>query len=295
MVDKFTNNITKQKIQFALGVLWIIDGCLQLQPKMFSSKFANQVLVPASQGQPAFVHGPIIFAVNIMLHNPALINIIFVLTQLSLGVLILNKKTVRLGLNCSIIWALCVWYFGEGLGGLAGGQSSLLMGAPGAALLYAIIGFGVLPNDNDNSDTKIPSWFSYIWMAIWMGGEILLLWSQSTVKTLSIMIAGNAKSAPKWLASIDIHFSNWLLSRSEWFLAVILLLYFAIGFTVLMSRKWRFTGIILGVILSILFWIVGQSLGGYYTGLATDVSTAPLIIMLGIAILGTKKIELNLY
>src|SRR5271156_4812112 len=43
-------------------------------------------------------------------------------------------------------WALVIWWFGEGFGGLTSNTlPSPLMGAPGAAILYAIIGVLVWP------------------------------------------------------------------------------------------------------------------------------------------------------
>lgn len=46
--------ITRRGIQVTLGLLWILDGFLQFQPAMLTSKFATQVIAPAGQGQPAF-------------------------------------------------------------------------------------------------------------------------------------------------------------------------------------------------------------------------------------------------
>jgi len=44
---------TRRGVQVSLGVLWLLDAALQLQPYMFTSDFANQVLAPTGQGQPA--------------------------------------------------------------------------------------------------------------------------------------------------------------------------------------------------------------------------------------------------
>ncbi|HTB49203.1 MAG TPA: hypothetical protein VK712_03915, partial [Verrucomicrobiae bacterium] len=59
--------ITKRHIQIALGLLWLLDGALQLQHQMFTSAFANNVIAPAGQGQLGIVSGPIHLAVRIIL------------------------------------------------------------------------------------------------------------------------------------------------------------------------------------------------------------------------------------
>ena len=64
---------------------------------------------------------------------PAVADVCFGLIQLTLGAGLLHRRTVRWALAASVLWALSVWYLGEGLGGLGGGQASLLTGAPGSA------------------------------------------------------------------------------------------------------------------------------------------------------------------
>ena len=50
---------TARTIQIGLGLLWLIDGLLQLQTKMFGKGFADNVILPATQGQPALVSSTI--------------------------------------------------------------------------------------------------------------------------------------------------------------------------------------------------------------------------------------------
>ena len=53
-----------------------------------------------------------------------------------LGLGLLVPRTAKVALVASLPWAVGVWYFGEGLSGLASGHTSLLTGAPGAVVLY---------------------------------------------------------------------------------------------------------------------------------------------------------------
>jgi hypothetical protein len=146
--------ITRRGIQLSLGLLWLLDGVLQLQHQMFTASFANNVIAPVAQGQPIIVSGPIHSAVHILLMHPALFNTCFALIQLSLGALILWKRTSRSALITSVFWALLVWYLGEGLGGILSGHALLLMGAPGAAVIYGILAIGTLTLDDKKPTAK---------------------------------------------------------------------------------------------------------------------------------------------
>jgi len=292
------HNITKRNIQIALGGLWFLDGALQLQHQMFTANFANDVITPAADGQPRFISGPMHFFIHVFLLQPVICNALIALVQLGLGVLILKKSTAKFGLTASIFWGLFVWYIGEGLGGLATGQTSLLIGAPGAALIYAIIALGVLPSaPGDDKDRSRPAvWLAFVWAILWLGGAVLqFVNGQNTTAELSSMIAGMADGAPGWLAALDIHTASFLQQHTgNWFIGMLIILQAIVGFCVLMRRRVRTAAIAIGIVVSLIFWVSGQSCGMYYSGLATDPNTAPLIILLGIAILGTKEIDLEI-
>ena len=50
-------------------------------------------------------------------------------------------------LAASVVWALGVWWFGEGLGGVLNGVASPLNGAPGAVIIYALLAVLLWPAD----------------------------------------------------------------------------------------------------------------------------------------------------
>jgi hypothetical protein len=114
--------------------------------------------------------------VRIVLHQPVIIDAAFGLIQLALGAGILYARTARRALAVSVAWALMVWYLGEGLGGLLGGSSSLLTGAPGAALLYAVLALAAWPRrDGTAAADGPPLWTAAAWAALWLGGAVLQL------------------------------------------------------------------------------------------------------------------------
>lgn len=289
--------ITKRSIQLALGGLWLLDGALQLQPQMFTRSFATQVIAPAAQGQPSVVGGPMTLGIHIILLQPALFNVLFALIQLALGVLILWRPTVKVGLLASVAWSLVVWYGGEGLGGLLTGNASLLMGAPGAAILYAILALAVLPahQDNQHPGTQRPAaWLPLVWAGLWVGGAIAqLLPGQNRTSGLATMISGMGDGAPSWLAATDTHIGNALQGQGWWVIGVLVAAPALIGLLALVPGRMRLVAVSAGVILSLGFWVVGQNLGGYYTGLATDPNAAPLFILMGVALSGCLPLTLK--
>ena len=290
MLHKFISlNITRRRAQIILGVYWLIAGCLQLQSQMFSSNFITQVIKPVTQNQPMFITGPINFTVHIFLVNPVLFNAFIALVQLCLGIFIIWQRSTTYAITASVFWAIFVWFFGEAMGQLWGGHNLLMMGAPGAALLYALIALGVMPKKG--SDEKPDDWLILVWVAVWLMGSILqLVNGQNTSSELASMISSLAgNGAPQWLSALDIGISNLVSGLGNWFIALLVAVQAAIGLLVLYPNKYvRIITIELAIILLAAFWVVGQNLGGYYTGYATDVNSAPLIILLGLSIIELK-------
>jgi len=322
--------LSKRGVQIALGVLWLLDGALQFQHQMFTSSFATQVIAPAADGQPKLVSGPIHFGMHMFLLHPALFNTLFALTQLAIGALILWKRTAKLGLLGSVAWGLVVWAFGEGYGGIFSSHTLLLMGAPGAVILYVLLALAVLPS-LASKRTQTAYWLVLVWLALWVGGGIYqLLPGQNSIPDVSSMIEMNAQGAPSWLATVDTHtvkaidklghghsrtyaqgdgmdmtMAQMTHMTSEpyvqtnadpggLYILLFAVLQIAIGIGVLFGGVWRRKAVGLGIALSLVFWVVGQSLGGYYTGLATDPSSGPLFVILGLAILGCKDLDTKL-
>jgi hypothetical protein len=227
------------------------------------------------------------------------------------------KKTVKPGLILSIIWGLGVWFFGESLGGIIGLHSTVLMGFPGAVLIYMIIAFAVFPSKEN--DKRPASWLPIAWALLWVAGSIYqLLPGQNTSSDLSSMILNNSTNAPSWLARIDVHTSNTInrlahlpssstmhmtamqmshmqsqSSSNNYIVLLLIIVQILIGLLIFFRGKVRTIAIVSGFILSLFFWVVGQGLGNYFSGLATDPNSAPLYILLGISIFGCSQIELK--
>jgi hypothetical protein len=287
--DPAPPRITRRRIQIVLGLLWILDGSLQFQPAMLTRKFATQVIAPAGQGQPGFISGPVEEAARIILHQPAVMDVGFGLIQLALGAGILYPRTARWALTASVAWALSVWYLGEGLGGLLGSGSSLLTGAPGAALLYAVLALAAAPQDDKSAEAqRPPHWAALAWAVLWLGGAVLqVLPGRDTNASISMSLAMNASGAPAWFAAIENQLSALLPDNGISIVVDLVALQVSIGLGVLMGRRTRSAAVLLGIGLSVVYWVTGQDLAQFWSGITTDPNTAPLIVLLGVTVLGS--------
>ena len=215
--------ITRRQLQVSLGALWVLDGLLQCQPYMFSSGFARQMLVPALQGVPAVVASPLHPLVTLVLAHPVLANAFFATVQILLGVALLVRHHTRVVLSVSIAWALSVWVVGEGLGGLTTG-STMLSGAPGAALLYAVIAILAWPS-RQHGDQESPSWWALpAWSLLWLSGAGLQLVSgNNSAMSFTMMLRSAQNGSPRWISDIDHRLQ--VLRAPTWIVAVIVAIF----------------------------------------------------------------------
>ena len=135
---------TRRCLQTALGILWLLDGLLQLQPFMYSAGFPA-VLRANAAGQAGWLHASLIWGANLAQGHLTLFDTAFATIQVLIGLSLLYRPTVRLAILVSCGWAVVVWWFGEAFGMLLMTMAAPLTGAPGAVILYALIGLVVWP------------------------------------------------------------------------------------------------------------------------------------------------------
>jgi hypothetical protein len=270
--------ITRRHLQVALGLLWLLDGALQAQPFMFTSGFATQSIAPAAQGQPGFVAGPVHWASTVIAADPVAWNVAFAGTQLLLGVGLLVPRTARLALAASIAWALAVWYLGDGLSGLASGHASLITGAPGSALLLALLAGAAWPSRDGSRDGPAP-WLPFAWAVVWVGAAVFqALPGQNGGKGVAAELTGGSNGA---LGAWAVHHSLLLVS-------LLVAAEYLIGVGAL-ARRTRTPAVALGLALTLAFWVLGQNLGELYTGQATDPNSGPVLALMAIALLAGRR------
>jgi hypothetical protein len=283
--------ITRRHLQVSLGSLWLLDGALQCQPIMFSREFARQILAPAGVGQPTALAEPLHLVGALVSAQPALANGAFVLIQIILGLGLLTRRFNRAALAASIAWALSVWIVGEGLGGLATG-ATLLTGAPGAALLYAVIAVLAWPTRERQGDDR-PSWLALpAWCTLWLvGAGLQLIHGNNSPASFTMMLRDAQSRAPGWIAGIDRHFVG--LRIPSWTAAGVIAVYVLVAIWSLVPGWTQQLSVGIGVFLTLTGWLIFQGLGDLASGRSTDPNSGPLIVLLALAVIGAYSRELE--
>jgi len=294
------SRLTARTIQIALGCLWLLDGALQLQPRLFGPAFAHDVILPSAAGQPAVLSGVITHLAGLIAVQPGLVNALFAGVQLLIGLGLLMRQAVRPALVVSMAWALGVWVVGEGLGGLLAGTALPLTGAPGAALLYAVIAVLVWPTSPDRSaraplgrgpdgapaaEGPLGAWAGRaVWCAYWTGMGILwLLPSGRAAGAVTGAVGGAAAGEPGWFGHLETAAAHALPATGSGLAVTAAALSFAVGLGPMICRRYG-PFLVVGTAISLVCWVFGQALGQMLTGMGTDPSTGPLVVLLALAI-----------
>jgi hypothetical protein len=287
------HGITRRHLQIALGLFWLLDAALQAQPFMFTSQFATQLIDGAGQGQPGFVSAPVHWASTIIAAHPVIWNVPFAGIQLLLGIGLLVPRTARITLAASIAWALGLWYLGESLSGMASGNASLIIGAPGSALLYAILAAAAWPR-SDGSREGPAAWLKYAWAGLWVGAAVFqALPAQNTGVAVASDVTAGTSGAPAWLVSLDNSVGGFAASHGL-LVVIVLVAAFALVGVGALSRKTRTPALAVGLGLTVAIWVLGQDLGALYSGQATDPNSGPLFALMAIALLaGYRQLAPN--
>ncbi len=278
---------SQRLIQVVLGVIWLVDGILQFQPYMFTKSFATDVLAGVGQGQPAFVGHPVVSMAQFLTPHIAIWNAIFATIQVLIGVGLLFRKTVKPTLMASFAWVIVVWWFGEAFGQMLNGMGTLISGAPGAVLLYGLIGVLAWPTGRTLEVSASASGplgdfgGRVVWAAVWLVDAALQFLPMNSAKgALSSAITAGASGEPSLLASISNHVGNAIHGHGPVAAVLLGIVEVAIGLGVFSRRP--NAALMAGAALALVVWVVGQDLGGILTGQGTDPNAGPLYILLAL-------------
>jgi hypothetical protein len=251
---------------------------------MFGRGFTRQILDPAGAGLTGAFAEPLHLAMLLASAHPALANGAFALIQILLGVGLLTRRFTRLALGASIVWALSVWVAGEGLGGLGAG-ATILSGAPGAALLYAVIAVLAWPTRGRCGDERPSRWALPAWCSLWLLGAVLQLTDgNDSSSSLSMMLRAAQSGAPGWIARLDRNLVR--LHVPSWTGAGIVAIYLLVAIWSLVPGWTRQLSVDIGVFIALVGWLLFQGLGDLTSGQATDPNCGPLIVLLALAVVG---------
>ncbi len=305
---------TQRTLQVVLGLFWLLDAGLQFQPFMFGNGFTTTYLLNNAQGQPDVIRWIITTVGHFVGPHVAVWNTFFALIQVAIGGGLLFRRTVRPALAISFFWAFGVWFFGEGLGLIFTGSASALTGAPGSVFMYGLIGLMAWPRraggrakERPEVEQKVGVASSAaaqgiggavtplaVWSGFWaLAAVLFLLPNNRTQTSVSSAITGMSSGEPSAYAHFLTHFGNHFGSvgtQGAWLLAIASLV---IGAGPLVARRPRIF-LLAGGLLSLVFWITGQGLGGIFTGSGTDPNTGPLVALLALAMTPTVEADVFL-
>jgi len=290
-------SITRSGLRITLGLIWLLDGALQFQSFMYSHGFLKEVIEPNAAMQPAWIGNSIISAAHFAGHNLALWDTMFGLVQVAIGLGLLFRATVRPALLASFGWALVVWWFGEGFGMIPMGMASPLTGAPGAVLLYGLIGLLVWPSDEAERDgTSAGAGLIgergglIVWSLLWAGAAALWCLSVNrAADATSEALKTASGNSMHWLASLQSSLAGSTNGHGEVIAIVLAILSLAIAVGV--WTRLRTEALLLGALLSIAYWAFGQGLGNLTSGKATDPNAGPLFVLLALALLPRRRVR----
>ncbi len=268
---------SRRSVQTVLGLIWVLVGGLQFQSFMYGKGFI-QMLTGMTAGQPGWVASSVNQGAATMQSHQAIFNTGAALIQVAIGFGILYKRTTKPAILVSFAWALAVWWFGEAFGMLFMNMAMPLTGAPGAVLLYALVGAIVWPNDRPGGLLGVRGARS-AWAALWLVMAWLWLLAPSSSANAIHNAINAAPSGMSWLSSVQNGFASITKGNGLVFALVLSGLSAAIGIAV--AVNWRAKEfLILAAVLNLVFWVVGQGFGGIFAGGATDPNAGLLFIVL---------------
>ncbi|MGH2494569.1 MAG: hypothetical protein ACRDIV_07675 [Ktedonobacteraceae bacterium] len=294
--------LSRKALQRILGVLWLIDGLLQLQPLMFTGNMINSVMKPMLDGQPSFIEPSLQFIVNQTTLHLTEVNLLIATVQilLGLGFLLLSDRWVKEVVIASIVWAFIVWYGGEGMSMLLTGQASVLTGAPGAVLLYPLLGLVIYPRKRSDKDTqrvkakaRIEGLISraqlrWILSGFWFFAALLQLqpnwWQPGQIsQAIGTMVGQGGLNAV--LVDPVLQQTANITANIEIPLNIVLIIVFlalGTGLAVVKQEQLR-PLLIASIVVSVIIWYFSQAFGMVLTGMATDFNSGLLVVIMALA------------
>ncbi|MBV9380126.1 MAG: hypothetical protein JOY82_11065 [Streptosporangiaceae bacterium] len=278
----------RRALQLVLAAIWLLDAVLQYQSFMFSKGF-SRMLAGTASGNPSVIARPITWDAALVGHHLVPVNTAFATIQLLLGLGIAFRPTVRLALAASAAWALGVWWFGEGLGGVLSGAASPASGAPGAVILYALLTVLLWP-----AGRATPAPFTAaravgarvaraLWLVLWLSlAYFALTPANRAPQALNGIIAGMESGEPGWLAALDRGAASLVAGQGLAASIVLAAAFAVIAVGVCLPRPAARATLVLAIVVAAAVWVFGEAFGSILTGGGTDPNSGPLLALLAL-------------
>ena len=280
----------QRTFQLVLATVWLLDAVLQIQPFMFTpgADGFSGMLNGMASGNPGWVADTITWNASIVFHQPVLTDTLFALIQFGIGFGIVWKRTCKPALALSIVWALLVWWFGEGAGGIFYGGASPFGGGPGGVLFYAVLAVLLWPSEGSDKPfvgarTVGLKTARLIWVGLW--GLLALLsvvGSGRSPQALHDLVAGLDRGQPGWLAHVDSSSESFFLHHGTLAAVLLCVVCVIVAFGIFMPPQVRQLTLVAAIVVFAVIWVAVENFGGILAGSATDPNSGLLVILLAL-------------
>ncbi len=276
-----------------LGILWLVDAVLQVQPQMFTTNMINSVLLPTLSSQPAPIAASL-HAITVMISQHLLFfNLLIAIVQAEIGIFLIAGLWVRGTVVLSIVWAFIVWYGGEGMNMLLTGQASVLTGAPGAVLLYPLLGLLIYPRKGSSAAKSTEGLiarvhFRLVLAGFWVFAALLQVqpfwWQPGQIAATVSAMTGMGKLNAVLVDPIMVPLARLMVPLEVPLNIALIVLFLGLGIGLALAKtRWMPPLLVLSILFSLLIWWSTQGFGMILTGLATDFNSGLLIVLMTLA------------
>ncbi|MGH9114363.1 MAG: hypothetical protein ACRDWW_00895, partial [Acidimicrobiales bacterium] len=283
----------RRRVEVALGLLWLFDAALQLQPAMFSKGSLVETLGMANMGLPAALAGVDYRLVGVATAHPVLWNSLLALLQVTIGAGLIfgRRRWVQAARVASVGWGVAVWVVGEGFGGVLLGGMGLLVGAPGAAVIYSLVTIAIWPAAAPERHRHRVAWSRHrdvfaraSWAALWVGTALLELTAVDHAAAVpAAQVTNGGLGEPGFVAAFDRAIGHLLAGAGLPFAIALAAASVLAGVGVFHPRSRR-PALLLGIAVAVFVGVAGQDLGGILTGGANDPGTGPVLVLFALSL-----------
>lgn len=288
---------SQKLLRYILGALWLIDAIFQVQPQMFTSNMIDSVLLPTLGSQPSPVAASLNTIILMISQHLVFFNLLIAVVQAEIGLFLIMGLWVRGTVILSIVWAFIVWYGGEGMSMLLTGQASVLTGAPGAVLLYPLLGLLVYPRSSSSNKAPVENERSalfprerFYWAlaGFWIFAGLLQLqpfwWQRGQIAEAIDGMAGMGGVNSILIDPIVVPLAKLIAPLEVPLNSALVVIFLGLGIGLALNKPgWSRPLLGLSIFLGFLIWWLAQGFGMILTGLATDFNSGLLIVLMTLA------------
>jgi hypothetical protein len=260
---------------------------------MFTTNMINSVLLPTLGDQPAPIAASLHFIITMITQHLVFFNLLIAIVQAEIGIFLIAGLWIRGTVILSIIWALIVWYGGEGMNMLLTGQASILTGAPGAVLLYPLVGLLIYPRKATSGQSEgqgliSREHFRWIFAGFWIFAALLQLqpfwWQPGQISGVISDMTNLGGINSLLVDPLLIPLARLTTPLEVPLNCALIVIFLGLGVGLALARPGQMRPLLIAsVVLSVLIWWGAQAFGMLFTGMATDFNSGLLILLMTLA------------